>query len=359
MYKYCSYCGHQASQDANFCTKCGTGFEDVTYSFEYQSMNGRNDSEENENGEARTEEQANESTAQFYQDSFSADTIDKITADLKIYSIEVTAADVDEVKISWEKTESWRLTPMMKGRTLHLKENNRIGMHNIHDFFHNSGHNVIRIEVPAAKAIDLELENEVGTITVADIKISAWGELKSSIGKIDVRNVEVPDALTVSTTTGSIRIDNLEAGQTVKLSSQIGKIQADHVKTGTFYTNNTSGKCVLNDILASGQFTVTGGVGEAVLDEITAEKMDIRMNATGNVNCQNLYADSSISIYNTVGNITCGIRDDAANYTTHCHSDQGRNNYPEVSGKGNKRLNVRTTLGSVDIFFTGTKEQAE
>jgi len=347
MYKFCSKCGHKTTLDARFCSKCGLKLEDIVFSYEDPV----DYTEESDAG--------SQSTAELHTESFPADGIDKISSSCRLYNVEVTTSDTKEILISWEKTESWRLDPQINGNTLNLKEHNRLGMHNIHDFFHNSGHNVIKIELPKSKKFDLNLENETGQITLTDIEVLNQAELRSTIGRIKVNNLKAPEALLVSTGTGSIRTSGLNVGQNVRLTSQIGKIIAEDVKTTTFVANNTSGRCSLSDITASQQVTVTGGVGELLLDRITSDKMDIKMNASGNINCQNLYSNSSISIYNSVGNITCGIRDDAVNYTTHCHSDQGQNNYPEISGSGNKHLNVRTSLGSVDIFFTSSKEKKE
>lgn len=357
MYKYCSHCGYQAEAEANFCTRCGTRIGDTKFNFEEKEEIPNNPEDMRQSGkkENKTHFYSN-STAQLFRDSFSPEAIQKISTACKVYNIEIVTSDVEEIKVSWEKTDSWSLTPQIIGDTLHLKERYRLGMHNIHDFFHNSGHNIISVELPKSKKFDLSLENETGSISVSDVEVRNQAELRTSIGKIEIHNLKVPENLFVSTGTGSISTSLIEAGQGVRLSSQIGKIRADHIKAGTFYANSTGGRCSFSDILTTDQFAVTGGVGELLLDHITAGKMDVRMNASGSVNCQNLYSDTAISIYNTVGNITCGISDDAANYTTHCHSDQGEKNLPEVSGKGNKTLNVRTSVGSVNIYFTGVKK---
>lgn len=353
MYKYCSHCGHQAAQESNFCARCGTRLEDIVDGIEFQNEE-KEEHAQSDYKENTSYDNSKEYTAQPMTDSFSPDEVDSISASCKVCNVEITTTDTDRIKVIWEKTDSWSLIPHIQGRTLHMKERYRLGIHNIHDFFHNSGHNVIRIELPRNKEFDLEIENETGSILVSNVNVRKQAELKTSIGRIEVENLKAVEGLFVNTGTGSMRISQVETGQIVRLGSQIGKIQADHIKTVSFFSNSTGGRCAFNDILTTGQFTVTGGVGDLRLDNITSQKMDVRMNASGNINCQNLYSDSSIAIYNTVGNITCSIRDDVANYTTHCHSDQGHNNYPEVSGKGEKSLNVRTSLGSVDVFFTGS-----
>ena len=350
MYKYCSHCGEKMEVSANFCIRCGTKFGEA--SFEDAGQAGFSQSEYEPGGE---ENYYSTSTAQPCQEVFSTSGIDKISTSFKVCNVELIASDTEDIQVTWEKTDSWNLISHMKGTTLYLKEHNRFGIHNIHDFFHNSGKNVVRIEVPRAKAFDLQLENETGAIVVSDVEANQYAELKTSIGKIELNNLKTRESLTVTTTTGSIRVSEISTGQVVRLGSQIGRIQAENITTESFFLNSTSGRCSIRNINTGGHLIVTGGVGELLLDEVSADKMDIRMNASGNINCQNLYAGSSISIYNTVGNVSCGICDDAANYTTHCHSEQGTNNYPEVSGKGSKNLNIRTTLGGVSICFTGIK----
>lgn len=352
MYKYCSHCGEQMQLSANFCVRCGTRFQEPDY-----NDGGQGEFSQAEYEQAEDSSYYSSSSAQPCQDSFAIEGVEKISTSFKVCNLEIVSSDTEEIKVSWEKTDSWSLIPHMNGTTLYLKERYRFGIQNIHDLFHNTGRNIVRVELPRTKKFDFQLENETGSITVSDVEANKYAEIKTSIGKIEVRNLKAQESLTATATTGSVHVSEVTTGQIVRLASQIGKIQAEDITTESFFANSTSGRCSIRNINTSGHLIVTGGVGELLLDKVSADKMDIRMNASGNINCQNLYAGSSISIYNTVGSVTCGICDDAANYTTHCHSDQGTNNYPEISGKGSKALNVRTTLGGVNICFTGTKEQ--
>lgn len=341
MYNYCSQCGQQATKGARYCIKCGALLSDGADSADCQ----------NPNTDEASFKSSTDSFRQTLKESFSSDMIDKISASCKVYCIKVTCSDTEDIQVTWDQTESWSLTPQEMGRTLHLKENYRLGLHNIHDFLHNPCKNMLWIDLPKKKAFDLVLENDTGSIYVSEIEVNRLAELKSTIGHIDVNNLKTGENLFISTGTGSIHVSSVEAGQTVRLNTQVGKIKADGVKAASFFTDTTSGRCSCSEISADNQFTITGGVGEFILDTISSHKIDVRMNS-GNINCRDLYAESAISVYNSVGSITCGIRDDSCNYTTHCHSDQGQSNQPEVSGEGDKKLNVRTSLGSVNIYFS-------
>lgn len=176
-------------------------------------------------------------------------------------------------------------------------------------------------------AENLKAETANGSASVKSVKVGA-GSVTTRNGAIDVLDATFA-RLNAKTTNASVHIDRVCAAGPVSVGSTNGRLTVEKVRAEAIEAYTTNAGVDFGDSTAKivGAGTTNGSIA---VDRITSP--DITLKTTNG------------SVRGTV----CGKK---ADYTILTYTKLGANELPSC-GEGAKKLNVSTTLGSIDVRFT-------
>ena len=152
--------------------------------------------------------------------------------------------------------------------------------------------------------------------------------------KDDAMTVTVPadytGPLDIGNTSGRIALDGV-TGQKITMNNTSGKIELTNVKSETdLSVSNTSGSITLTQTEAGGNISAS--------------------TTSGSIKPDGLKAGGDISLSTVSGSIKGTIDGAESDYRINAHAVSGSNNL-QNSDKGEKKLDVKTTSGSIGIEF--------
>lgn len=93
--------------------------------------------------------------------------------------------------------------------------------------------------------------------------------------------------------------------------------------------------------------TVIGGI-EVFSTEI--ESYDLTSQG-GAIILHSVTSKKGINVHTKTGSIECHCAESAGNYLLDCHSEHGMVNLPSTTGRGEKRLRLRSKTGMITVAF--------
>ncbi len=255
------------------------------------------------------------------------DGVNSIKIKCTVESIEVTPVDGDEITFSYYEGDKLHHNLTVENGKLVFETENKMWA-----FWFWWGFNkeslTIKVGVPRAFAGDLELDASTGDIKVSDIAGVKEFDAEISTGVINVDGVKA-ESISLKSSTGAIKLKNSEASGDVKVKASTGKVVVDEVKAGAELGVEVS----------------TGKV------ECNADAKDVKLkSSTGEIRF-NLKNASVIFVKCTTGSVNGKIKGIKEEYGIDCSTTTGDKNLANQTGTTDKKLTVKTTTGSVSVYF--------
>jgi len=231
----------------------------------------------------------------------------KIIAEDTSVSVTVESGDVDRVTVSVVESDrrSYDITEDSGILEVRAQVNNGI------NFGIDSNHYEVKITVPKDKVVSVGVTTTSGSITVQKVNVTGLVTTSTS-GSISIFTVNASEGICAESTSGSIGLTKIETKEDILVS-------------------NTSGSKKLLNVGTEGNLTVGG--------------------SSGSIKLTNVETGGNISLSNTSGSISGSIVGSASDYSISSSTTSGSNNLSN-STSGAKKLDVRSTSGSVNISFT-------
>ena len=200
--------------------------------------------------------------------------------------------------------------------------------------------------------IGFNFDNQKRTLTVS-VPAKFMGAVSASTvsGDITMSNLGLSEALVVSTTSGEIGLKDIVASGQSSVSSVSGNIELEKMNiNGDLNLGTTSGSTDVSSTQIAGNMSL-----KSISGDLKAVKTSVKSNASlkstsGEVEFRDL-SGNDISMSTISGNVSGNILGDSKDYTIKATTVSGDKNLP-LSTNGNKLLNVSTTSGDIDIYFT-------
>lgn len=106
----------------------------------------------------------------------------------------------------------------------------------------------------------------------------------------------------------------------------------------------------LTDLNLSAAIGLSANTGEVLLENVKSSKIDIRGN-NGKINCYSVSVTEAMSISSKSGHIQCYINGTEEEYSVFCKTNNRRQNCPEITGSGAKKLQIISETGSISLAF--------
>lgn len=174
--------------------------------------------------------------------------------------------------------------------------------------------------------------------------------LSSTTGDISVSSLDIPDkTLELNATTGHISLENATA-YNISVNSSTGHINLENIVSGSDVTARaTTGSVTLNGVSAKGKIACESDTGSQRSDKLNAPVVSIAT-STGGIRFNDIDAQD-VRLRASTGSVSGKLCGSDSEYSIVSSSSTGRNNLPESWGKGERKLNVRTSTGDIKITF--------
>ena len=296
--------------------------------------------------------------------------IQNIEADITSDNIEVRTGDVEYVTVTcYDRPDYSEYVITESGDTLKIHYKDLNGP--IH-FVVNVGYvpdEPVTIIVPESFAGKLELKSTSGGILTESMSVSSL-DLNCTSGQISVQDIVSEGKINLASTSGSIHIEDSE-GSGITASNTSGGISIDDTSVrGDITLNCNSGSINMSTVTAEGDIKVSTTSGTRNLTDVTAENIitnattgsfkAVRVSAndsisasatSGTTRFEELYAGRSIKINANSGSVSGSIIGNEDNFSIIANTTSGSCNL-DSKAEGEKRLEISTTSGSVNICFT-------
>lgn len=238
----------------------------------------------------------------------SNDTVNTINAKDENVSIEIITSDDDKVHITYFENASSIYTIKENNGVINLSVDKTFNITGIFSFSFES----VKLTIAIPENYDgvLNIETSNATITIEDVKAS------------DV---------TLKTSNATIEVDNLVALGEIEIDTSNGKVDLENTSGNDFIIETSNAKIELNNVFSAEGLDLHTSNGSISFD-------DIKFVTEFRCKTSNASVDGTLP-----GNIS--------DYSITSDTSNGNNSLPENMNSGGKKLNVKTSNGSIDIDF--------
>lgn len=187
----------------------------------------------------------------------------------------------------------------------------------------------LELLLPAGVEYCLEVENDLGNITVSGVRI-ADGDFESS--------------------SGNIRLTDIDASGDISAECDNGDLTLTDVSCLTLSADNDCGNVRLERV-SSERTDIDASLGSVTLTGVKALRT-LSVNADcGDVSANGISAEGGIKLSCGLGSISGTIEGELADYSVTSHTELGSNSLPEALSLGPVTLEVYSDCGDIDIGF--------
>ena len=172
--------------------------------------------------------------------------------------------------------------------------------------------------------------------------------------------IEIPDdfagGLHISTVNGAITVTDVALGGEMVISTTAGAVEVQRVRAaGDVQASSTHGVVRLDDVAAhneggSASLQASTTNGEVSFDRVQADASLSGHTVNGAITLSGVKADN-IQLRTVNGKVAGTIIGAAAEYTIRSQTTHGKNTLPTHAAGGEKKLDVETVNGAIDITF--------
>lgn len=178
-------------------------------------------------------------------------------------------------------------------------------------------------------------------------------EIKTSNGSVSINSVTAEN-MEVITSNGKIVVENLSVENEFKFRSSNGKVCAENVKGKSFEIQTSNGKIVAVNAEFQNVFKCRTSNGKIIADGIKSDEIELK-SSNGKVLLDRAVIGSSMKVKTSNGSIKGTILGNREDFTIESKTSNGKSNLPQNIShsmqKGDKKLTVETSNGSIDVIF--------
>lgn len=186
-------------------------------------------------------------------------------------------------------------------------------------------------------------------ITVPENKTFRRVVANAEAGNIEMDSVS-SETIDVEADAGNAEFTNITATRAA-FTVAAGRVCINSANVEDFlYVNAHAGEVfVSNCVCEKGELSITASMGSVTVQNSVCQKATISSN-TGTINVDNITADE-LSLSTDMGTIKGTITGKKSEYNISVDVSLGQSNLKEQAGTTNKKLDVQTNMGSIDLYF--------
>ena len=187
------------------------------------------------------------------------------------------------------------------------------------------------VGIPSNYMGALQTKTMTGNIELADIAFKNDISLTGAAGDIYLSGVVVEGNLYADVTTGNLELENITVGNNCVLQATTGELEVE-------------------DTIVDGRLGMAATTGDIYMENVSAEIYEGKL-TTGNISFKAIKPEEQAFFETTTGDIQGTVDDEQALYRVDGQTTLGDLKLPESSQNEQKRLQVKTVTGDINISF--------
>lgn len=268
--------------------------------------------------------------------SFNVSEVSSIKTNLDNRRVKVISTNGNKINMTYYTGESDPIICNKKSKDIVLEsEYNGDWFHFIFDFdfifFHfSSDYNEVLIEIPSSYADDLILETSNACIEISDFESISKLECKTSNGHIDAKNINCKNGYFKSSN-NRIELTDVISQTTIIADTSNGGVNLNSCEADEMELDSSNNHIELIDVVSKKSITATSSNGRIELENLASD---------------DIYLKSSN------GRIEGTIKGNEDEYNITSQTSNSNSSLPnDRDGSTNKKLNVKTSNGKIEVDF--------
>lgn len=243
--------------------------------------------------------------------------------------VEIVAADVDAVRISYEENEKKFYEISESAGTLTVEKRSNLQWY---DYIFNIRFvsPILKIEVPRTLLESLEVETTSGDVVAEGIEAQLV-RLVSQNSTVRGADIVCSGEVYAANRNGRIQLENVTAGDALFCSTTNDTVFLQAVSAAAVHIENRNGSIALLDIASAGDIDAVSSN-----DNIRLERVDF----AGALTCD---------VRN--GGIFGSVRGSVGDFSFNCKAENGACNLPDVLAAGEKQIHLRASNDDIEVQF--------
>ncbi|MHC1785767.1 MAG: DUF4097 family beta strand repeat-containing protein [Christensenellales bacterium] len=259
-----------------------------------------------------------------------ADSVRSVEIDTALATIEVRPGKSDELILTYLQDERDIYDFSLEGGKLRLIRRPLEPTRLLSFIFQYRRAATVTLTVPAEFAASCSLRTANAGISMEGISLWGWLKAKTSNSSIHLAGVKAEGPLTAETSNGSIRLEAVQAKGELNARTSNAGVGAKGVKAQGITLSSSNSRLTADELESPAHLHLHSSNGDLRFGSLSSP--DIRL-VTSNARIEG------------------SIRGRAADYSVSSHTSNGRNNLADSQGSGAKRLEVKTSNGSILVRF--------
>ena len=151
-----------------------------------------------------------------------------------------------------------------------------------------------------------------------------------------------------------ITMEGITCSQGITLSTTNARVVLSDVVAREASVHTTNGRIELHDVYAREGMNAGGTNGQIIAENLNTDQKLRLATTNGRVTLDNV-SGQDIDIRTSNGSVSGTVHGEREAFTIHSHTSNAGNNLMNREG-GDRRLNIVTSNGAVNVSFTGTQE---
>lgn len=243
--------------------------------------------------------------------------------------VEIVAADVDAVRISYEENEKKFYEITESHGTITVEKRSNLQWY---DYIFNIRvvSPMLKVEVPRALLESLEIENKNGSVSAEGIEAQLV-RLVSTNSAVRGSDIVCGGELHATSRNGRVQLENVAAGGALYCTASNDTVFLQAVSAADVHIENSNGGVALLNITSAGNIDAVSSN-----DDIRLERVDF----AGTLTCE---------MRN--GGIYGSVRGMVGDFSFNCEAANGACNLPDVLASGEKQIYLRTSNDDIEVHF--------
>ena len=151
-----------------------------------------------------------------------------------------------------------------------------------------------------------------------------------------------------------ITMEGITCSQGITLSTTNARVVLSDVVAREASVHTTNGRIELHDVYAREGMNAGGTNGQIIAENLNTDQKLRLATTNGRVTLDNV-SGQDIDIRTSNGSVSGTVHGEREAFTIHSHTSNAGNNLMNREG-GDRKLNIVTSNGAVNVSFTGTQE---
>lgn len=261
---------------------------------------------------------------------FDAKGVEALDIDTASDDVRLGFSDDGKVHVLCSESKNYKYT-FKEGRTLKIKSGDQgFFLFNI-NLFGLSRRDDLTVLVPRDAVYDLNVSTASGNVRFSETMVFGDLSIDTASGDMSFGTFSAGSA-DVDTASGNVRLESANVAKRLSVGTTSGEVSVEDCKAGSLSVSTTSGDIEFGRAeVGSANFSTTSG-------EVDFGLLD---------------SSGSVTVSTTSGDVDGTLAGSMSDYAITSDTTSGSNSLPSRTKGGEKKLNVDTTSGDIDIEFRG------